>query len=121
MQHQLYPIFISYRHSDTADKAEHLLSLLKSSGYRGRVSFDRENLSGRFNLAILKRLDACKDFIIVLGPDTFKLLPLIPVTSAKLARRLHISVVFGKDVHSLLNMVSKSWVLVSLILMPKTA
>ena len=33
------------------------------------------------------------------------LLPLIPVTSAKLARRLHISVVFGQDVHSLLNMV----------------
>ena len=49
------------------------------------------------------------------------LLPLIPATSAKLARRLHISVVFGRDVHSLLNMVSKSWVLVSLILMPKTA
>ena len=43
------------------------------------------------------------------------LLPLIPATSAKLARRLHISVVFGQDVHSLLNMVSKSWVLASLI------
>ena len=43
------------------------------------------------------------------------------ITSAKLARRLHISVVFGRDVHSLLNMVSKSWVLASLILMPKTA
>ena len=98
-----------------------MLSLLKSSGYRGRVSFDRENLSGRFNLAILKRLDACQDFIIVLGPDTFKLLPLIPVTSAKLARRLHIAVVFGRDVHSRLNMVSKSWVLDSLILIPNTA
>ncbi len=31
------------------------------------------------------------------------------------------SVVFGRDVHSLLNMVSKSWVLASLILIPKTA
>ena len=41
--------------------------------------------------------------------------------TAKLARRLHISVVFGRDVHSLLNMVSKSWVLASFILMPKTA
>lgn len=49
------------------------------------------------------------------------LLPLIPTTSAKLARKLHISVVFGLDVHSLLNMVSKSWVLDSLILIPKTA
>ncbi len=72
MLHQLYPIFISYRHSDTADKAEHLLSLLESSGYKGRVSFDRENLSGRFDLEILKRLDACKDFIVILGPDTLK-------------------------------------------------
>lgn len=72
MQPQLYPIFISYRHSDTADKAEHLLSLLESSGYRGRVSFDRENLSGRFDLEILKRLDACKDFIVILGPETLK-------------------------------------------------
>ena len=36
------------------------------------------------------------------------LLPLIPATSAKLARRLSISVVVGRDVHSLLNMVSKS-------------
>ena len=50
-----------------------------------------------------------------------KLLPLIPATSVKLARKHHISVVFGRDVHSLLNMVSKSWVLASLILMPKTA
>ncbi len=49
------------------------------------------------------------------------LLSLIPVASAKLARRLHISVVFGQNVHSQLNMVLKSWVLVSLILMPKTA
>ena len=49
------------------------------------------------------------------------LLPLIPATSAKLARRLHISVVFARNVHSLLNMVSKSWVLASLILIPKTA
>lgn len=44
-----------------------------------------------------------------------------PSYITKLARRLHISVVFGQDVHSLLNMVSKSWVLDSLILIPKTA
>ena len=49
------------------------------------------------------------------------LLPLIPATSVKLARKHHISVVFGQDVLSLLNMVSKSWVLDSLILIPKTA
>ena len=44
-----------------------------------------------------------------------------PATSVKLARKHHISVVFGQDVLSLLNMVSKSWVLDSLILIPKTA
>lgn len=67
-----YPIFISYRHSDTADKAEHLLSLLESSGYKGRVSFDRDNLSGRFDLEILRRLDACNDFIVILGTKTLE-------------------------------------------------
>lgn len=65
-----YPIFISYRHSDTADKAEHLLSLLEASGYKGRVSFDRENLNGRFDLEILRRLDNCTDFIVILGSAT---------------------------------------------------
>ena len=48
------------------------------------------------------------------------LLPLIPATSVKLARKHHISVVFGQDVLTLLNMVLKSWVL-ALILIPKTA
>jgi len=65
-----FPIFISYRHSDTADKAEHLLTLLEASGYKGRVSFDRENLDGRFDLEILRRLDLCTDFIVILGPHT---------------------------------------------------
>lgn len=70
MKNPQYPIFISYRHADTADKAEHLLSLLETAGYKGRVSFDRENLDGRFDLEILKRLDACTDFIVILGPHT---------------------------------------------------
>ena len=44
-----------------------------------------------------------------------------PSYISKAARKHHISVVFGQDVLSLLNMVSKSWVLDSLILIPKTA
>lgn len=67
---QQYSIFISYRHSDTADKAEHLLTLLEADGYKGRVSFDRENLDGQFDLEILQRLDNCTDFIVVLGENT---------------------------------------------------
>lgn len=70
MKSSQYPIFISYRHADTADKAEHLLSLLEAAGYKGRVSFDRENLDGRFDMEILKRLDHCTDFIVILGPHT---------------------------------------------------
>lgn len=66
-----YDIFISYRRNKTADKAEHLLSLLSSSGYKGKVSFDKDNFTGRFDLEILKRVDLCKDFIIILSKDTF--------------------------------------------------
>lgn len=69
MKHQ-YSIFISYRHADTADKAEHLLTLLEAEGYKGRVSFDRENLDGQFDLEILGRLDNCTDFIVILGANT---------------------------------------------------
>ncbi|MBR6592349.1 MAG: SUMF1/EgtB/PvdO family nonheme iron enzyme [Prevotella sp.] len=65
-----YDIFISYRRKETADKAEHLFSLLEMAGYKGQVSFDRENLDGRFDLEILQRLDDCKDFIVVLAPGT---------------------------------------------------
>ena len=65
-----YDIFISYRRKETADKAEHLFSLLEMAGYKGQVSFDRENLDGRFDLEILQRLDYCKDFIVVLAPET---------------------------------------------------
>ena len=65
-----YDIFISYRRKETADKAEHLFTLLEHEGYQGRVSFDRENFDGRFDVEILRRLDNCKDFIVVLAPDT---------------------------------------------------
>lgn len=66
-----YNIFISYRRVGTADKAEHLLSLLEESGYKGKVSFDRENFDGTFDLEILQRIDKCKDFILVIGENTF--------------------------------------------------
>lgn len=65
-----YDIFISYRRKETADKAEHLFTLLEHEGYKGEVSFDRENLDGRFDIEILRRLDNCKDFIVILAPDT---------------------------------------------------
>lgn len=69
-----YDIFISYRRKETADKAEHLFTLFEHGGYKGRVSFDRENLDGRFDIEILKRLDNCKDFIVILSHDTLSTL-----------------------------------------------
>jgi hypothetical protein len=65
-----FDIFISYRRRETADKAEHLFDLLEMAGYKRQVSFDRENFDGRFDLEILQRLDDCKDFIVVLAPET---------------------------------------------------
>ena len=65
-----FDIFISYRRKETADKAEHLFDLLEMAGYKEQVSFDRENFDGRFDLEILQRLDNCKDFIVVLAPET---------------------------------------------------
>lgn len=62
-----YDIFISYRHDSTAAKAEHLQSLLEHAGYGGRVSFDKDNLRSRFDIELLKRIDECTDFIVILG------------------------------------------------------
>lgn len=64
-----YSIFISYRRKDVRDKAEHLKDLLEAH-YKGRVSFDRDNLSGEFRVQLIERIDAVKDFILVLGKDS---------------------------------------------------
>lgn len=61
-----YDIFISYRRKDTGDKAEHLKDLLEKEHYRN-VSFDRENLTGLFDVELAKRIDQCKDFLLVIG------------------------------------------------------
>ena len=67
-----FNIFISYRRKGTADKAEHLLSLLEDAGYKHQVSFDRENLTGTFDLEILRRIDLCTDFILLVSEYTFQ-------------------------------------------------
>ena len=51
-----YDIFISYRRKDAGDKAEHLKDLLEPY-YKGRISFDRENLTGKFNVQLIERID----------------------------------------------------------------
>lgn len=64
-----YDIFISYRRRDTGDKAEHLKDLLEPY-YRNRVSFDRENLTGLFDVALAERIDKCTDFLLILGKNS---------------------------------------------------
>lgn len=66
MQNHNYDIFISYRRKDAGDKAEHLKDLLEPR-FKGRISFDRENLTGLFDVALARRIDACTDFLLVLG------------------------------------------------------
>lgn len=65
-----YDIFISYRRKDAGDKAEHLKDLLEPH-YKKRISFDRENLTGKFNVQLIERIDSVKDFILVIGKNSF--------------------------------------------------
>lgn len=69
MEHK-YDVFISYRRLDTGDKAEHLKDLLDKDGYKNRISFDRENLTGLFDVALAKRIDNCKDFLLIIGKNS---------------------------------------------------
>ncbi len=71
MTEKKYDIFISYRRKDTGDKAEHLKDLLDKTGFENRVSFDRENLTGLFDVELARRIDHCKDFLLVIGPNSF--------------------------------------------------
>lgn len=68
--HSHYDIFISYRRTDTGDKAEHLKDLLEPR-YKNRVSFDRENLTGLFDVSLIQRIDQCKDFLLIVGKNSF--------------------------------------------------
>lgn len=70
-RHNKYDIFISYRRRDTGDKAEHLKDLLEPK-YKGRISFDRENLTGLFDVALARRIDGCKDFLLVIGKKSLE-------------------------------------------------
>ncbi len=65
-----YDIFISYRRKDAGEKAEHLKDLLDSR-YKNRISFDRENLTGKFAPKLIKRIDNCKDFLLVIAQNSF--------------------------------------------------
>ena len=61
-------IFISYRRDGGYDTAKHLYDLLTRDGYS--VSFDIDTLrNGDFDVELLKRIDECTDFILVLDKE----------------------------------------------------
>lgn len=64
-QQEKYDIFISYRRIDTGQRAEHLKDLLDQD-YKNRVSFDRENLTGLFDVELARRIDSCVDFLLLI-------------------------------------------------------
>ena len=65
-----YDIFISYRRKGGYETAKHLYDLFSKDGYR--VSFDLDTLrNGDFDQALLKRIDQCSDFILILSKGAF--------------------------------------------------
>lgn len=65
-----YDIFISYRRDGGFETAKHLNDLLVHDGYT--VSFDIDTLrEGDFDETLLKRIDQCVDFILVVDKHTF--------------------------------------------------
>lgn len=64
-------VFISYRHEGGIIAANHLAEKLKKDGYT--VTFDKESLrAGRFDEQILKYINGCKDFIVILDKNVFE-------------------------------------------------
>jgi len=65
-----YNIFLSYRRQGGYETAKHLYDLLVYDGYT--VSFDIDTLrSGDFDNELLRRIDECTDFIIILNKGVF--------------------------------------------------
>lgn len=65
-----FDVFISYRRKEGGFETANLLhDRLTQAGYK--VFMDIENLrSGKFNEQLYRQIDGCKDFIVVLGPNS---------------------------------------------------
>ncbi len=66
----IYDIFVSYRRVGGHETAKHLNDLLCRDGYS--VSFDIDTLrEGRFDTALLARIEQCADFVLVVDKHCF--------------------------------------------------
>ena len=64
-----YDIFISYRRDGGYETARIIYERLRGEGYR--VFFDVEALrSGKFNAELYRKIEQCRDFIVVLAPGS---------------------------------------------------
>jgi hypothetical protein len=64
-----YDVFISYRRQDGSELAQLIRTALTRKGFR--VFLDvRDLTAGHFDTALLKRIDQCKDFILLLSPGS---------------------------------------------------
>lgn len=84
-----HDIFISYRREGGFETARYLYDHLRQDGYS--VTFDLDTLrSGRFDEALLQRIDECTDFVIVLNKGCFDrtLAPAFPRENDWLRREL---------------------------------
>lgn len=64
-----YSIFISYRRENGFETANLIYDRLTRAGYK--VFLDCESLrSGKFNEQLYKQIENCKDFIVILPPDS---------------------------------------------------
>lgn len=65
-----FDIFICYRLKESFSMAIHLAERLEKDGYK--VSFDKHTIKrGKFDDKLLRRIEKCKDFIIVLNERSF--------------------------------------------------
>lgn len=70
MSFERYDIFLSYRRDGGYATAKHLYDLLTRDGYA--VSFDIDTLrNGDFDVELLKRIDECTDFVLILNKEAF--------------------------------------------------
>lgn len=70
MGEKKYDVFISYRRDGGSETAKHLSDLLVRDGYS--VCFDIDTLrEGRFDTALLRKVDECTDFILVVDKRCF--------------------------------------------------
>ena len=65
-----YDVFLSYRRKGGFETAKHLFDLLTKDGYK--VCLDLDTLrEGDFNKELLRRIDDCQDFILIVDAHAF--------------------------------------------------